>query len=517
MTSFKITTKLRELESKIGTLSPMQKILLGTDGSVTTLLENALDCEVTVNTLSQEVVPAGEGVAASLGIRAGEPVNHRIVTLNESATGNALLYAVSDTPLCRLDPSFRDDLMRADIPIGRIMQRHHIEARRELDDVRACRADPVISSTLGIFRQEPLLSRKYRIITGGKPLIAIRETFPYCNFTDETRVIVEAPARIHMGLIDMNGRSGRVDGGIGLAVEDPSIVIEARRSSELQVRADKDRTKQAERVQMTAEKILAKLGVNGGAEITLHSTYPGHIGLGSGTQLDLATARVLFELFQPGNLTIREIAAFIGRGGTSGIGTAAFESGGFIVDGGHRFGPRGEKSDFRPSSASSGIQPAPVLFRHPFPEEWQILLAIPEIPEGASGTAELDIFGRHCPVPIGDVQALCHAVLMQMLPGIVEKDLDLFGTAVNAIQEFGFKQVEHSLQPPCIQNLISALRMTDAVCAGLSSFGPTVYAIGDTGMQDARRAAEDVMAETGGGRVIITHAQNRGAEIRTPA
>jgi len=514
MTSFKITSKLLELESKIGTLSPMQKILLGTDGSVTTLLENALGCEVKVNTLSQEVVPAAEGVAESLGIRTGDLVNHRIVTLNEGDTGKALLYAVSDTPLSRLDPSFRDDLMRADIPIGRIMQMHRIEARRELDDVRACRADTAISGALGIFRHEPLLSRRYRIITGEQPLIAIRETFPYCNFTDETRVIVETPARIHMGLIDMNGKSGRVDGGIGLAVEEPAIVVEAKRSSELLVRADEEGAKQAKRVQMTAEKILAKLGVIGGAEITLHSTYPGHIGLGSGTQLDLATARALFGLFQPGNLTVRDLAAFIGRGGTSGIGTAAFESGGFIIDGGHSFGPRGAKTDFRPSSASSGVKPAPVLFRHPFPEDWQILLAIPDIPEGASGNAESDIFRRHCPVPIADVQALCHAVLMQMLPGIVEKDLDLFGTAVNAIQTFGFKQVEHSLQPPLIHALIATLRTTEAAGVGLSSFGPTVYAIGDTGMQDARRAVEDVMAENGGGTVIITHAQNRGAEIR---
>ncbi|MBT8507728.1 beta-ribofuranosylaminobenzene 5'-phosphate synthase [Methanomicrobiaceae archaeon CYW5] len=514
MASFKITSKLRELESQVGTLSPMQKILLGTDGSVTTLLENALGCEVTVNTLFQEVVPADERVASSLGIRTGEQINHRIITLNDRETGKALLYAVSDTPLSRLDPSFRDDLMQADIPIGRIMQKHHLEARRELKEVRACRADPAISGILGIFRHEPLLSRKYHIITGGKPLIAIRETFPYSNFTDESRVIVETPSRIHMGLIDMNGSAGRVDGGIGLAIEDPAIVIEAKRGSELRVWSDEQNTKNAERVKRTAEIILARLGVSEGADIMLHHSYSGHIGLGSGTQLDLATARALYGLFRPGTITVREIAALTGRGGTSGIGTAAFEAGGFIIDGGHSFGPLGDKSEFRPSSASSGIKPAPVLFRHPFPEDWQILLAIPDIPEGASGKTESDIFRTHCPVPIGDVRALCHTVLMQMLPAIIEKDLDLFGCAVNTIQEYGFKQVEHRLQPPLIQDLIAALRTTEAAGVGLSSFGPTVYAIGDNGMQDAGRCAEDVMAKTGGGRVILTRAQNRGAEIR---
>jgi len=508
MKSFNIAEKLRKMETEVGKLSPMQKILLGTDGSVTTLLENALDCEVTVHTLSQEVVPAGKQAAASLGISEGEQVNHRIVTLNQGENGKVLLYATSDTPLSRLEPSFKDDLMRADIPIGRIMRMHQIESRRELDDVRVCRAGTNVSSILGTFRHEPLLSRRYRIITGKEPLISIRETFPYCNFTEEASVIIEAPARIHMGLIDMNGSSGRVDGGIGLSLEDPAVVVEAKRSDEIVVRGENENTG---RIKKTAEQVLAALGIQGGAEITLHRTYPGHIGLGSGTQVSLATARAICELYRP--LPVREIAAIAGRGGTSGIGTAAFESGGFILDGGHRFGPSGEKSDFRPSSVSDGVKPAPVLFRHPFPVDWQILLATPSIPEGASGKTEVDIFRKYCPVPVGEVQALCHTIMMQMLPGIIEKDLDLFGTAVNTIQDLGLKKVEHSLQPSLIHDLIATLRTTDAAGVGLSSFGPTVYAIGDTGMQNIQRAAEQVMAETGGS-VLLTHARNHGAEIR---
>ncbi|WP_281175411.1 beta-ribofuranosylaminobenzene 5'-phosphate synthase family protein [Methanogenium cariaci] len=313
MKSFNIADKLRKLETEVGTLSPMHKILLGTDGSVTTLLENALDCEVTVHTLSQEVVPADSHAAMSLGIPAGEPVNHRIVTLNEGADGRVLLYATSDTPpLSRLEPSFKDDLMQADIPIGRIMRMHQIEARRELDDVKVCRAGTGISDILGVFRHEPLLSRRYRIITGKEPLISIRETFPYSNFTEEARVIVEAPARIHMGLIDMNGSSGRVDGGIGLSLEDPAVVLEAKRSDEIRVRGDSENT---DRIKKTVENTLAALGVQAGAEITLHRTYPGHIGLGSGTQISLATARAVCELYRPPLPPVREIAAIAGRGG----------------------------------------------------------------------------------------------------------------------------------------------------------------------------------------------------------
>ena len=38
--------------------------------------------------------------------------------------------------------------------------------------------------------------------------------------------------------------------------------------------------------------------------------------------------------------------------------------------------------------------------------------------------------------------------MMRMLPGIVERDLDLFGSSINTIQGLGFKKVELSLQPP---------------------------------------------------------------------
>ncbi|MDD1694663.1 MAG: DUF98 domain-containing protein, partial [Methanoregula sp.] len=203
------------------------------------------------------------------------------------------------------------------------------------------------------------------------------------------------------------------------------------------------------------------------------------------------------------------------RGGTSGIGTAAFDLGGFIIDGGHRFGTGKEKSDFRPSSASRGVNPPPVIARHEFPRDWKVLLAIPEVPAGANGKYEADIFRTRCPVPLDDVRALTHEVMMRMLPGLVERDLDLFGSSINTIQGLGFKKVELSLQPPAVTGLLPVMRDAGAAGAGMSSFGPTVYAIGDTDMQDIERAARASMDEqAGGGTTIIASARNRGATVR---
>jgi beta-ribofuranosylaminobenzene 5'-phosphate synthase len=245
----------------------------------------------------------------------------------------------------------------------------------------------------------------------------------------------------------------------------------------------------------------------------MRENVPSHIGLGSGSQVMLATARGIAEVY--GRLiAVKDLAFLIGRGGTSGIGTAAFEFGGFIIDGGHAFGQGREKYGFRPSSASAGVRPPPVIARHMFPSDWRILLATPRLPAGACGSKEMDIFRTHCPVPVDEVQALCHEILMRMLPGIVEKDLDLFGSSINTIQGLGFKKVELGLQPDTIPALIETVRSAGAAGAGMSSFGPTIYAIGDSDMREIQRAAQVFMNEHGGGTTLITSARNSGALVR---
>jgi beta-ribofuranosylaminobenzene 5'-phosphate synthase len=155
-----------------------------------------------------------------------------------------------------------------------------------------------------------------------------------------------------------------------------------------------------------------------------------------------------------------------------------------------------------------------VTIRHEFPADWGILLAIPCLPPGASGYGEIDIFRKHCPVPGEEVREISHEVLMRMLPGIVEHDLDLFGAAVNRLQHLGFKKVELSLQPPEVPALLDEMRNAGAACAGMSSFGPALYAIADSNLTAIERAAQTFMEERGGGETRITSARNCGARVR---
>jgi chorismate-pyruvate lyase len=66
-----------------------------------------------------------------------------------------------------------EDLMRADIPIGRIMKKHNIESRREIVEIGVLNLK---SSAFG--NDCMVLSRIYRIIHDKKTLIWINEMFP---------------------------------------------------------------------------------------------------------------------------------------------------------------------------------------------------------------------------------------------------------------------------------------------------------------------------------------------------
>ncbi len=300
-------------------------------------------------------------------------------------------------------------------------------------------------------------------------------------------------SRIHMGLIDLNAEIGRVDGGIGLALEEPGIEISAKKSSELFVKGQ-----HRERALDAALKFIKAYGIEGGAELTIDSAYQNHVGLGLGTQLALGVGQALSKLYKI-ETSAREIAETLGRGGTSGIGVAAFESGGFILDGGHS---AKEKSDFLPSSASTA-KPPPILARYNFPD-WKIALVSPK-GEEISGTKEVDIFQNNSPIPISDVQRLSHLILMKMLPFVVENDISSFGESVNEIQKIGFKKIEVQQQSPKVKEILIRCQ-ENSHGAGLSSFGPTIYCLVD----DEEKLLQAV---EGDARVIFTKANNDGARL----
>ncbi len=160
-------------------MNALHRILMTTDGSITAIIEAVTQKEVKVETVEQRIVKADENLASLLNIRVGDDVNYRVVYLK--AGGTIYAKAVSYIPLKRLDDEFRDDLMRADIPIGKIMKKHNIEARREIRWSRVEEADRKLKEELGIGGK--IIVRNYDIIKGGEVLINITEYFPMERFS----------------------------------------------------------------------------------------------------------------------------------------------------------------------------------------------------------------------------------------------------------------------------------------------------------------------------------------------
>lgn len=328
------------------------------------------------------------------------------------------------------------------------------------------------------------------------------------------KVIVTTPSRLHFALIDLNGSLGRVDGGVGLSLAHPCFQIIATPSTDVQI-VGSESMPFLSRAEEIVKILKSKYNFNG-IRIEIAQSIPAHTGLGSGTQLSLGIASAICTLYDI-NLNIEETALLVGRGGTSGIGVAAFCHGGFIVDGGHRF--PAQKSSFLPSSASGNVAPPPVLFRQDFPD-WPVLIVIPNC-RHISGAEEVCLFTTLCPMPQTTAQQLSHLILMKLLPALVESDLISFGNAINRIQEIGWKKIEVDAQGTIIQKTMDFLRNNGAVGVGLSSWGPTLYALGED-LKAGTEAPPLLQEKTQeflarlpeGGTCFITNANNIGAEVK---
>jgi len=325
-------------------------------------------------------------------------------------------------------------------------------------------------------------------------------------------LIIETPSRLHISLLDLNGSLGRIDGGVGLTLNKPSLVLEMKEKGtgvHVEFIDHKNLSKDSigdyeDKISTSAIKMMEHLRIDKGLTFTVHENFPSHSGLGSGTQLSLAVGKLISDSVEH-EIDAPDIASIVGRGGTSGIGVASFDNGGFIIDGGHHLD---EKPEFVPSSVSKA-SPAPILARYDFPAEWKVILVLPDVKKNVSGTNEVNIFQEYCPIPLGEVQQISHLILMKMMPAVLERDLDAFGESVNSIQNMGFKKIENQLQIPVIGRIMNLLREAGAPGVGMSSFGPTIYAITDSS-QDIVSAAHDAL-EGVGGYVMESGPQNYGS------
>jgi beta-ribofuranosylaminobenzene 5'-phosphate synthase len=309
-----------------------------------------------------------------------------------------------------------------------------------------------------------------------------------------TTVRVEAPARLHMGMLDASGEGARRFGGLGVAVSRPAVVVEASASSELTVEGP-----DAERALAAAERCRDALGQAAGARVRVLEAIPSHVGLGSGTKLALAVTAALSALARR-SPDPAAMARITGRGARSAVGLWTFARGGLVVEGGRRRGVD---------------EPAPLLVRHAMPDDWRCVLAIPAADPGLSGGAEESAFAGLRPDPQRSAE-IAHVVLTALLPALVERDLAEFGAALTRLQRLvgdAFAHVQGGTFHPEADALVDALLALGAAGAGQSSWGPAVYGLVGSeqeGHELARRLEAELRA---GGQAEVVRFENRGARV----
>jgi beta-ribofuranosylaminobenzene 5'-phosphate synthase len=312
------------------------------------------------------------------------------------------------------------------------------------------------------------------------------------------KVYVKTPARLHLGLIDLNGDLGRLFGGLGVGIDRPNVILEAQRSGKLAVTGEK-----SELVKVLAKRFLETYNLKVNVSIDVKQTIPGHIGLGSGTQLALAVATALSKLFDV-NASIQELAKNMCRGQRTSVGTTIFEQGGFVVDGG--------------KSTSKNSFPT-TIFRQPFPQDWSFVVAIPNVKKGLAKNEETAAFGALSPMKAEEASKMCRLTMMKLLPSLIERDIKSFGEALTQIQTVigeHFAEVQGgTYSSQTATEGIALMQKHGAYGAGQSSWGPAFYGL--TQKEKAKKIKLKVKAflrKGVGGQVFIAKANNRGAYIK---
>jgi beta-ribofuranosylaminobenzene 5'-phosphate synthase len=302
---------------------------------------------------------------------------------------------------------------------------------------------------------------------------------------DEEAVFVEASARLHFGVLDLRGARGRWFGGIGAATAKPTLLVSAARADTLLVHGE-----DAARAREFAGLFLAHHQLRAGAVVHVHRTLPSHVGLGSGTQLALAVARALAELYGV-ERDARSLATAVGRGKRSAIGTWTFDDGGLVVEGGRR---------------ADSDECGPLIARVPIPSTWRCVVAIPDGAPGISGAGEAEAFARLPAPPEREVERVAHIVLMMLLPALADADLAGFGHALSEVQEITgqwFASVQGgTFASGGSADLVQRLIEWGASGVGQSSWGPAVYGIVDSD-EAAQRLANRVMDVMGSSATVF--------------
>ncbi len=278
---------------------------------------------------------------------------------------------------------------------------------------------------------------------------------------DSRAITLQAPSRLHFGLLPGSGDLDHRCGGLGVMIDHPNLKMTARASTQWTVTG-----LCCNRVEGIARQVF-QLAECDPVPVHIHVSEapPSHVGLGSGTQLTMGTASLLNtwigQTVSPGG-----ISRHFGRGSRSLVGSEGFVRGGLIFDPGGVAGNDG--------SLCTSVE------RFALPTDWRWLLVTSVGKEGLSGKMEVDAFSnRHSNRRLR--QQLLDLAQNDLIQSAQKSQFEEFG---HALAEYGERCGElfaHSqaglYSSSAMTGVANRLKQSGVLGVGQSSWGPTVFGL----------------------------------------
>lgn len=149
------------------------RILIATNGTLTRILGVVTGEEIVVQVVEQQIHPHELDQWDHLSGR----VLQRRVLLNGRTSGRRFVGAESLIAIDLLPPTIAADLTSTTAPIGEIMAASRLETFKEPADIWVAESPDWLAAATDRNAQSRTVSRRYRIILDGQPVIVITEYF----------------------------------------------------------------------------------------------------------------------------------------------------------------------------------------------------------------------------------------------------------------------------------------------------------------------------------------------------
>lgn len=279
-------------------------------------------------------------------------------------------------------------------------------------------------------------------------------------------VKVRSGVRLHVQLIDPAGISGFKRGGLGFALDKPSVHVVVTTLKDISEAGFVEDTLCIK--ELALEKDFDEPLNN--IKVFIKSEIPRHVGLGSGTICRTLIRKAVSEILGISS-DIFTLASL------TGVGQYTTLKGGLVI-----VSPTPIETSI-PSQilkGNKGNRNTPSLLASlKLPKSWKAIVCIPkkENVRGLSGAEEFSFYSSLEPPSINDVQQVCFEILAKLIPAIQTENFIKFEEALSTLTTLCWKKQEKCLNRDYWDKTSRALYNAGAKFVGVTSGGPTTFTI----------------------------------------